>query len=198
MKVAANGLQEFKQLLKSFRELGGLAVKGTVAAPLLNVWLKFGPPPTAAIAVLTSAVQFLAVVWAFHFWHGIERKNLDRRMRICVGLLLTGLIAFGVLLKQFTIRPQPKAELVVEGYALRDDVQPLIGLGFKPEDALRDAQYEPSQVWTVTSITVIHVLLVLSWLTSFAAVALFLSAFLLAQKPQHEGKSLDSTEASGS
>jgi len=179
--MAANGLQEFKRVLKSFRELGGLAVKGTVAVPLLNIWLKFGPPPAAAVALLTSGVQFLAVIWAFHFWHGMERNRLNRRMKFSLAVLIAGLMIFGVLLAQFTIRP-PKRELVVEGFTLRSDVQPLIGIGFTPEDALKGAQYDASQVWTTTSITVIHALLVVSWLASFAAVAMFLSAFLLAQK----------------
>jgi hypothetical protein len=187
--VAAEGLEEFKQVLRNFRELGGLAVKGTVAVPLLNVWLKFGPPPTAAIAVLTSGVQFLAVMWAFHFWHDMERKNLDRRMRICVGLLITALIVFGVLMKQFTTRPRPNAELVVEGYALRGDVEPLIGPGYTSANALHDAQYEPSQVWTATSITLIHTFFVVSWLSAFATVALFLSAFLLARKAKGKVRS---------
>lgn len=190
--MAAGGLQEFKSVLKDFRDLGALAVKGTVAVPLLNVWLKFGPPPMAAIAVLTSAVQFLSVMWAYHFWLNLEPKRLNHRMRFCVALFLVGLLGFGVLLKRFTIQPKSNGEVVVEGYVLRSDVQLLIGPNYDPLDALREAQYDPSQVWTAGSITVIHLLLVVCWLASFAAVALFLSAFLLARKAAHEPASLHS------
>jgi hypothetical protein len=196
--MAAGGLQEFKTVLKDFRELGALAVKGAVAIPLLNVWLRFGPPPAAAVAVFTSAVQFLAVMWAYHFWYGLEPKRLNPRMRFCVALFIAGLLAFGILLKQFTIRPTPKGELVVEGYALRSDVRPLIGPNYSSLDALREAQYEPSQVWTTTSITTIHVLLDVCWLASFASVGLFLSAFLLAHRAAREPDSLHSQTVAGS
>jgi hypothetical protein len=184
--MAATGLQEFKQVLKSFRELGSLAVKGTVALPLLNIWLRFGPPPTAAIAVLTSGIQFLAVMWTFHFWHSTDQKNLNRRMSFCVALFLGGLVASGALLEQFTIRPGPSRECIVEGYILRSDVQPLIGPNHTPLDTLREAEYDPSQVWTRTSITAIHVLLVASWMTTFASVAMFISTFLMLQRTRRE------------
>jgi len=180
--MAATGLQEFKQVLKNFRELSSLTVKGTVAVPLLNVWLRFGPPPTAAVAVLTSGVQFLAVMWTFHFWHGMPRKTLNHRMRLCAALFVAGLIASGVLLEQFTIRPRPNQELVVEGYTLRSDVQPLVGPNYTALDALREAQYDPSQVWTRASIAAIHVLLIISWTGAFVAVAMFISSFLMLQR----------------
>ena len=196
--MAAGGFQEFKTLLKDFRELGALVVKGAVAIPLLNVWLKFGPPPAAAVAMFTSAVQFLAVTWAYHFWYGLGPKRLNLRMRFFVALFVGGLLAFGILLQQFTIRPTPKGELVVEGYALRSDVQPLIGPNYTSLDALREAQFDPSQVWTTASITTIHVLLVVSWLASFASVGLFLSAFLLAHKAARQPASIHSQTVAGS
>jgi hypothetical protein len=180
--MASTGLQEFKQVLKNFRELGSLAVKGTVAAPLLNVWLKFGPPPTAAVAALTSATQFLAVMWTFHFWHGMARSNLNRRMKLCAALFVVGLVTSGVLLKQFTIRPGPNRDSIVEGYALRSDVQRLIGPNYTPLDALREAEYDASQVWTSTSITTIQVLLIMSWATTFVSVAMFISTFVMLQR----------------
>jgi len=176
------GLQDFKRVLKDFRELGSLAVKGTVAAPVLNVWLRFGPPPTTAVAVLTSGFQFLAVMWTFHFWHGMARKNLNQRMRLCAAFFVAGLIISGVLLKQFTIRPGPNRDNVVEGWALRVDVQPLIGPNHTPADALREAQYDATEVWTGASITAIHVLLVTCWVATFVSVAMFISAFLMLQR----------------
>jgi hypothetical protein len=177
--VADTGLQEFRQVLKNFRELGSLAVKGTVALPLLNIWLKFGPPPAAAMAICTSALQFLAVMWTFHFWHGTPRKNLDRRMRVCAVLFVLGLLASGVLLERFTMRPGPKREVVVKGYVLRSEVQPLIGPNFDTTAALQAAGYDPEQVWTAASIGTIHVLLVASWMIAFVSIAMFISAFLL-------------------
>ena len=175
----ASGLQDFKQVLTDFRELGSLAVKGTVAAPLVDVFLKFGPPPTTAIAVLTSGMQFLAVMWTFHFWHDKPEQTLNRRMKACAALFVAGLIFAGVLMKQFTTSPGPRRENVVLGYELRSDVKPLIGPNYSALDALREAQYDASQVWTDSSIAVMHALLVISWTGTFVAVALFISTFLM-------------------
>lgn len=180
--MASTGLEEFKQVLTDFHELGSLAVKGTVAAPLLDVLLKFGPPPTAAIAVLTSVMQFLAVMWTFHFWHGTARTKLNRRMKLCAALFVVGLLLSGVLIKQFTASPGLGRDSVVLGYALRSDVQPLIGPNHTPVDALREAQYDASQVWTNPSITAIQVLLVIAWTGTFVAVAMFISTFLMLQR----------------
>jgi hypothetical protein len=180
--MAATGLQEFKRVVTDFHELSSLAVKGTVALPLLNLWSKVGPPPTTAIAVLTSGLQFLAVMWTFHFWHDTAEKNLNRRMRLCGALFVVGLIASGVLLKQFTVRPGPSRDPVVEGYALRSDVQPLVGPNHTPLDALREAEYDPSEVWTSASVTVVHVVLVVCWMTTFVTIAMFISTFLMLQR----------------
>jgi hypothetical protein len=180
--MADTGLKEFRQMLANFRELGSLAVKGTVALPLLNVWLKFGPPPAAAMAVCTSALQFSALMWTFHFWHGEPKKNLDRRMRVCAVLFVLGLLASGILLERFTVRPGPNRERVVKGYVVRSDVQPLIGPNFDTTMALQAAGYDPEQVWTASSITTIYVLLAASWVIAFVSIAMFISGFLLQQR----------------
>jgi hypothetical protein len=84
--MTQTGLQEFKATLRDFRYLGSLAVKGTVIVPLMNLWLKLGPPPAAAISVTTSAIEFLAVMWTFQFWYSTSRKRLNRRMKVCGSL----------------------------------------------------------------------------------------------------------------
>ena len=182
----ASGLQEFKQVLTDFRELGSLAVKGTVAAPLVDIFLKFGPPPATAIAVLTSGMQFLAVTWTFHFWHDTPEQKLNRRMKVCAALFVVGLIFAGAVIKQYTASPGPGRERVVLGYELRSDVKPLIGPNYSALDALREAQYDTSQVWTDSSITVIHVFLVTCWTGTFVAVAMFISTFLMLQRARRE------------
>jgi hypothetical protein len=179
--MAITGLQEFKQVLRNFRELSALAIKGSVAVPLLNLWLRFGPPPTAAMALLTSGMQFLAVMWVFHFWHDTTQKKLNRRMKFCAGFFCAGLLVSAVLLEHFTIRPNANRECVIEGYVVRNDVKPLLGPNYTPIDALREAEYDPSQVWTDKSITAVHTLLIVSWMMTFISVAMFISIFVILQ-----------------
>jgi hypothetical protein len=192
--MGANGLKEFKEILKNIRELGSLAITGTVAAPLLNVWLRFGPPPTAAIAVLTSGMQFMAVMWAFHFWRGMPKKDLNRKMKLCVAFFVLGLIVSGFLIEQYTISPGPNRDNIVGGYELRSDVQPMIGPNYTPLDALHESQYDASQVWTRTSITAIHLFLATSWIATFVSIAMFISAFVILHRaPQRIKKSAKSS-----
>lgn len=164
---------------QGIRELGSFALKAAVAAPLLNVFLKFGPPPPGTVAILTFASVFLAVMWTHHFWRGLARKNLNRRLWLCAAFFMAGLIVSGVLLKRFTIRPEPSGDNFVEGYALRTDVQPLIGPGHTPADALREAQYDTGKVWTGESIAAIHILLVSCWVATFVSAGTFISAFFM-------------------
>src|SRR5713226_6664656 len=176
------GLQEIKEVLKNYRELGSFAIKGTVALPLLNLWSKLGPPPTTAIAVLTSAMEFLAVMWTFHFWHDMPRKRLNIRMRVSAIVFCIALAASGILIERFTLHPTPARDGIVLGWALRSDVQPLISSTYTPMDALRDAEYDPRRVWTLGSIVLVHVAVVAHWLITFVSVSVFISIFIIQQK----------------
>jgi hypothetical protein len=181
------GLKEFKDVLKSFRELGGLAIKGAVALPLLNIWSKLGPPPATAIAVLTSAIQFLSVMWTFHFWAPLPRKVLDTRMKLAAAVFCTALIATSVLMERFTVRPAPGHQSVVLGYQLRPDVQPLVKATYTPMDALHDVEYDPARVWTEGSIIAVHVILTVCWLLTFVSISVFASTFLIQHKSARPG-----------
>lgn len=165
--------------LVGIRQLGSFAVVAAVAAPLLNVFLRFGPPPPFSVAIVTSGFVFLAVMWTRHFWRGLARKNLKRRAWLCAALFVVWLIVSGVLLKQFTIRPDPGGETFVKGYVLRADVKPLIGPNYTPADALREAQYGTAYVWTGESILAIQVLLVSCWIATFVSAAMFISVFFM-------------------
>ena len=177
-----NGMREFKEVLKNFKELGALAIKGTVAAPLLNLWAKIGPPPSATISMLTSVAQFLAVMWAFHFWQGSSVKALNRRMKGCAVVFCASLLFSGIMIQQFTSRPAPDRDLVVHGYLLRPEIQKLIGPSYRITDALRDAEFDPFQVWTGESILITHTLLVLSWMGAFVSIGIFVSLFVIVQR----------------
>ena len=176
------GLDEFKDVLKDFRELGSLAVKGTVALPLVNLWAKFGPPPAAAVSVLTSALEFLAVIWVFQFWHNAVTERLNTRMKAAAILFCAALAVSGILLAQFTAHPASGRDAVVIGAQLRPDVQPLITRTYTPLDALRDAEYDPERVWTQVSITLVHSSLIVLWLVTFISASVFLSVFIVLRK----------------
>src|ERR1700749_1583303 len=176
------GLDEFKDVLKDFSELGSLAVKGTVALPLIDLWAKLGPPPAASVAVLTSAIEFLTVIWTFHFWHSTAGSVLNKRMKIAAAVFCIALTATGILISEFTVQPAAGQERIVIGSKLRPDVKPLLSPTYTPLNALRDAQYDAEQVWTRESITLTHTSLIASWLITFISISIFLSTFILLHK----------------
>lgn len=165
--------------LAGIRQLGSFAVGAAVAAPLLNVFLRLGPPSPDNVAIVTSAFVLLAVILTRHFWRGLAWKNLKRRAWLSAAVFVVCLIVSGVLLKRFTVRPNPSDENVVEGYVLRADVKPLIGPNYTPADALREAYHGTAYVWTSESITAIHVLLVSCWVATFASAGMFISVFFM-------------------
>jgi hypothetical protein len=180
--MATTGLGEFTEVLGDFRQLGSLALKGAVAAPLANLWLKLGPPPTNAIAVLTSLAEFVTVVWVFHFWHDANEGQIKTRMKVSLVCFVAGLVACLVLLEQLTVTPGPGRDRIIIGFRIRPDVQPILTTKYKAEDAMRDNEYDADKVWTRESISIARISVTLTWLFSFSCLAIYLTAFIMSQR----------------
>lgn len=179
---AANGLSEFKQVLSDFRQMSSLAVKGVVAAPLADVWLRYGPPPAAGIAVLTSVMEFAAIVWVFQAWHTAKEQVLLLRMRWALGCFCICLAASLVLLSNFSVSPGPGRERVIEGATIRPEVAALLGSTYSAEDALRESEYDAAKVWTNASVTAMRTLVTALWVATFVSLAIYLMVFISLQR----------------
>jgi len=177
--MTSTGLQEFKEVLRNFREMSSLALKGTIAAPLIQYWTKVGPPPAVAVPILTSVVGFVAVMWTFHFWHAATKKRIDARMRWCIFIFCASLLASGFLFERFTARPGAGRDLVVCGYAFRPSITQAITADYDCEKALSDAEYDANRVWTGASIALVHLTLIVCWMTAFVSISMFISAFII-------------------
>jgi hypothetical protein len=180
--MATTGLSEFKEVLSDFQQLGSLALKGAVAAPLADIWLKLGPPPPKAIGALTALIEFVAIVWVFQFWSNAEERKLRLGMFIALSIFLTALVSSLVLLGRFTVSPGQGRDPVIEGYALRVDVKPIVTESYSPEQALRESEYDPDKVWTRTSIAVMRILITVTWMATFACFAVYLTVFIILQR----------------
>src|SRR5690348_5171955 len=86
-----SSLKEFRAVFADFRSTASLAVKGSLAVPLVAAWVKLGPPPRTLVALLTPLAQMLALIWAFHFWGRRPQRRLNPLMRL-------SLVAFCILL----------------------------------------------------------------------------------------------------
>jgi hypothetical protein len=180
--VARSGISEFKEVMADFRQLGSLALKGVVTAPWIDLWLKIGPSPAQLLAALTSLFQFVIVIWGFHFWSGMDTERLNRRMKVALGVFSIGLLASVLLLARFTVSPGEGRERVIEGWTVREDVQPVITPSYTAEQALRDSEYDPDLVWTATSVAVMRISITGVWLATFASFAGYLTAFIMQQR----------------
>jgi hypothetical protein len=178
-------MSEFKAVVSDFGQLSSLALKGVFAAPCLDLWLKIGPPPARAIAVLASLAEFLTVVWGFHFWSNLSRRRLNTRIRFALGLFCVGLASTLFLVTMFTESPGEGRDRVVKGLAVREDVQHIIGPTYSPEQALKDSEYDPTAVWTQSSIAFMRVILTIAWLVTFASLAGYLTGFILQQRRRY-------------
>jgi hypothetical protein len=145
-------LEEFKEVLSDFRQLASLALKGAVAAPLVDIWLRMGPSPTKSVAVLSSLTEFVAVVWVFQSWRDVKDRKLKGWMKAALSLFCVGITGSLILLWSFTVLPGQGRERVVEGFALLPSVKPLISTSYSPKQALRESEYDADKIWTKPSI----------------------------------------------
>ena len=180
--MASTGLSEFREVLSDFQQLKSLALKGAIAAPLIDIWLKLGPPPPKAIGVFTTLVEFLALVWVFQFWSDTEERSLRVRMRGALCIFLIGLVSSLVLLDRFTVSPGKGRDRVVEGYSLRPDVKRIVGESYTAEEALSGSEYDPDKVWTRESIALLRALITATWMATFSGFAVYLTVFIILQR----------------
>jgi len=178
----SSGLSEFKETLADFRQMGSLALKLAIVAPLADIGLNMGLAPKNSVAILTSLMEFIAIVWVFHFWHDAEARKLNARMKAGLVLFCLGLVGSLVLLERFTVPPGQGRERVIEGISIRPDVRLLLGPSYTAEDALRDSEYDPDKVWTSGSIAALRTVITVIWLFTFVSLAVYLTTFILLQR----------------
>jgi hypothetical protein len=180
------GLDEFRAALLDYKSISSWALGGSVAVPLADYVMHLGPPwPWAGgVPVITSVAQLLTLICVFHFWSRSSRKGVGRRM---VGLIILLVVFFGAYLylnSSFTFSSPVDSEKHVKGFKVRPDVAPLITSNYTTNDALKEAEYHPEEVWTSSSITATRLLLLFFWLSSFIFLSSTISVFVLYQRRQ--------------
>jgi hypothetical protein len=182
--MANAGMEEFKRVAADFTDIGALGLKLAVAAPFIDLAVKFGPPPVQTVSTLTCISEFIALLWAFQFWYALDRPAQNRRMRAALICFCLGLVFSIGMIEMFTVSPGTGRERVVKGFALQPSVKPLVGPAFSSDDALRAAQYDPQQVWLQSSVTAVQVTLIVLWCVTFASLASYISLFVIMQRTQ--------------
>jgi len=180
--MVSTGLAEFKAVLSDFRQLASLALKGAIAAPLADIWLKLGPPPARNIGTLAALLEFLAVIWVFQSWFDANDRSLRLRMNIALGLFVISLASSLILLERFSVSPGEGRERIIEGYSLRPDMKTLVTSSYTAEQALQESEYDPEKVWTKQSIVALRTVISGLWILAFACFAVYLTVFVILQR----------------
>jgi len=179
--AGSGGLKAFRALMTDVKNFGGLATKGAVAAPLVDNFVKIGPPPSLFVSFGASLTQLITLIFIFHFWYETRREVLDRRMRISLVAFVSLLVVSLFLINFFTV-PVPNKERVVIGYSMLPTVASVVSSTDTPDKLLEGAGWDAKQVYTKTSVVLMETLLPMLWFATFSALSLFLGIFAMVQR----------------
>ncbi len=180
--MISGGLEDFKQVAADFTDVGAIALKLAVAAPLLDYAVKFGPPPVHSISALTCLSELLVLLWSFHFWSRLDRALQNRLMKRALLCFCLGLVGSLALIELLTYSPGADRERVVEGFVLQPSTKALAAQGVSPEEALRGAEFDNSAIWAQWSVVAVHITLIAFWVATFAGLAAYISLFVIVHR----------------
>jgi hypothetical protein len=137
-----------------------------VATPAVAALLRLDPPWPNRIGYVSAALV-AAGAGAVHY-----RPSLPNRPartwagRIAAAAVVAGLIAYFVLSSLYVETIPRSGVRVVKGFACTKDALLVYGAACPDlgRDALRDAEWEPTNLWTASSVTMVRIALLASWL----------------------------------
>lgn len=155
-------------------------VAAVTAVPLVAALTDLAPPWPDRIGYVSTAIILLGSAVA---WEACRRQRMGRRRMwtsLGAGLTVAGLLGYLVLYSLF-VEPAPGSSLrVVRGYACTAEAQMVYKEACPnlPRDALRDAEWESVMLWTRSSVTVVRIALLASWLVFTAGLTATVAAIL--------------------
>ena len=162
-----------------------LKIGGAIALlPILAALAGLSPPWPPAIAGV-SALLILVMSAAVWEWVKDSRRS-TRRIWVLAALFLTlgGMIGY-LILYSFFVEPIPgTGERVIRGYECTREAL-LVHKSACPDlprDALADAEWEATLLWTRQSVTMIRLGLALSWLIFTAGLIATMGAILAGRR----------------
>src|ERR1700752_75635 len=178
-----NGLQEFREILSDVKSLTTWAIGGVVARPLVDLVLHTGPPWPKGVAVITSMVELISLMFVFHFWTGKNQKAISFRLTLSFMILLIGFFGYLFLFASYTFVNPATSARYAKGFVVKPEVAAMVpDLIRTPEAALAGLEYREEEVWTGGSIVAVRIVLLAVWLLTFGSIAAFIGTFVLAQR----------------
>lgn len=183
-----NGIEEFKEVMADFRSLTSLAVKGAIAVPFADLFLRqfdsgISPPWPSGILIITSLAELLSLVFAFNFFFQATKRKLNHLMIASLVVLCLSFVGYLYLHSSFTHQhPKTKQSMVLGYQPLNEDIRQALRSDYTTAQILEENEYSPTKIWTEESITQIRIGIFLIWLISFASFSFFIALFVISQR----------------
>jgi len=177
------GISEFNRFLRTFGGLPAWAC-ACAAVPFTAYLISLSPPWPSSIVVATSAVVLVAV-W---FVYRLSRGATARRATVILFVGAIGAaqlsIAYLILHSRYTFEITATKQRSAKGFVCTPVAKLVYGdkcpdLG-KPE--LEAANYTAATLWTVESINIVRVNLIVLWGLDFAVLSVFVGTFAARQR----------------
>ncbi len=149
------------------------AVAALVALPGLAAWLALDPPWPNGVGYISAVLIAAGAAWP-HFAPGRDDWLTKGWIRtIALGLAIAAVVYLSLLSLYVESIPGTGVR-VIKGFTCTPDARLVYGNGCPNlgRDALRDAEWEAATLWTGTSVMIVRLSLVVSWLAMAGALAL--------------------------
>ena len=173
-------MKGFFSFLARVKDTGSWLSKSVLALPVIALLADIVPPwpIKAAVTGLTTIAELLLLMYAYEAWSTRSKPALLKRMRrfgtaavLLLTVYLTGL-AF------FTFEDPAHGRMAM-GFTYTEHAEAIIQrLGGNLTRALPAAEWDATRIWTAGSIRAVQLGLLFAWLASFAALTVFVGAFV--------------------
>jgi hypothetical protein len=184
----SSGLREFWEIITDIHNVGSWMVKGVLVVPLVDVITAIGPPWPPGIVFITPIVEVVALIYIFEYWwpEAWDKAKVEafyrRRMRGALAIIILSLTLYILLLAFLSYSPPWERNRFAKGFSLTPTAQVGVDSGISPDTILRQNNWDPTTVWTSSSIHVTEIAFLLTWLLFFVSLSLYVGTFVLAQR----------------
>lgn len=172
-----------EQYLK--RLTGVLALGAAFAAiPFFASLSRLEPPWPPAIGYVSSALVLVGALVAWEWTRSAKVGHRRRWIVIAVAMTFAGLVSYLTLYSLFVVNIPGATDRLIRGYTCTHDTL-LIYKYQCPElsmAALEDSGWEPAELWTQGSITIVRLGLTLSWLVFIAGLIVSVGSIVAGRK----------------
>ena len=129
--------------------------------------------------ILTSIMELFVLIYVFQFWKSLSKARKERRMKISIIPTALCFLIYFWLFSAFVFNAPDVSHRDVKGLVHTEAARSVISKEYPEQEALKGAAYDPELIWEPWTVNLMRVLLLVTWLSFFAAISIFLATFVL-------------------